>query len=155
MTDKTDQAGSPATNDDATSSVPALAAQEVNDQQARPPHRSKRRNRCLIPVACVTAFILVTNAAITLLLMQWRAPQMVSFDMQGTVNQFMSQVSSGHLSDEQVKATTARFNTALDAALNDYQQQHGALILVAPAVVGGVPDITDTIQSAVADTMSE
>lgn len=155
MTDETDLTGSPETNDDANPSVPALVAQEETDRQTRPPRRSKRRNRCLIPVACVTAFILVTNAAITLLLMQWRAPQTVSFDMQGTVNQFMSQVSSGHLSDEQVKVTTARFNTALNAALNDYQQHHRALILVAPAVVGGVPDITDTIQSAVADTMSE
>ncbi|MBE5254441.1 type-F conjugative transfer system protein TrbI [Mixta sp. Marseille-Q2057] len=109
----------------------------------------------MVPVACVTAFILVMNAGISMLLAQWQRPETVSFDMTGTVNNFMAQVAGRHLSDEEVKATTARFNTALNAALTDWQRHHGAVILVAPAVVGGARDITADVQAEVANRMAE
>ncbi|WP_277972911.1 type-F conjugative transfer system protein TrbI [Pantoea agglomerans] len=105
-------------------------------------------------MACVTGFILLMNTGISLLLCQWRQPETVSFDMAGTVNSFMAQVSGQHLSDEQVKATTARFNAALNGALTDWQHRHGALILVAPAVVGGAQDISGDIQADVAQRMA-
>lgn len=117
--------------------------------------RLRRRRCCLVPVACVTAFILVMNAGISMLLAQWQRPETVSFDMSGTVNHFMAQVAGRHLSDEEVKATTARFNTVLNAALTDWQRQHGAIILVAPAVVGGARDITAEVQTEVASRMAE
>lgn len=116
---------------------------------------SRRRRRCLVPVACVTAFILVMNAGISMLLAQWQRPDTVSFDMTGTVNNFMAQVAGRHLSDDEVKATTARFNTALNASLTDWQRHHGAIILVAPAVVGGTRDITADVQAEVANRMAE
>lgn len=137
--------------------VPALTEQTVVGDispTVRKKVRSKRRNRCLVPVACVTAFIILLNAGISLLLFEWRTPLTVSFDMTGTVNQFMAQVASQKLSDKDVTLTTARFNQALKAALTDYQQRHQAIILVAPAVVGGIPDITDDIQATVATDMT-
>ncbi|EBS5861164.1 type-F conjugative transfer system protein TrbI [Salmonella enterica subsp. enterica serovar Richmond] len=109
----------------------------------------------MVPVACVTAFILVMNAGISMLLAQWQQPETVSFDMTGTVNNFMAQVAGRHLSDDEVKATTARFNTALNASLTDWQRHHGAVILVAPAVVGGTRDITADVQAEVANRMAE
>ena len=118
------------------------------------PRRSRKRQKCLLSVACVTGFILLMNAGISLLLCQWRLPETVCFDMTGTVNSFMAQVSGQHLSDEQVKTTTARFNSALNGALTDWQHRHGALILVAPAVVGGAQDITGDIQADVARRMA-
>lgn len=117
--------------------------------------RLRRRRRCLVPVACVTAFILVMNAGISMLLAQWQRPETVSFDMTGTVNNFMAQVAGRHLSDEEVKVTTARFNTVLNAALTDWQGRHGAIILVAPAVVSGARDITAEVQAEVANRMAE
>lgn len=118
-------------------------------------HQRLSRRRCLVPVACVTAFILVMNAGISMLLAQWQQPETVSFDMTGTVNNFMAQVAGRHLSDDEVKATTARFNTALNASLTDWQRHHGAVILVAPAVVGGTRDITADVQAEVANRMAE
>lgn len=124
---------------------------------SKPPHQrlSRRRRRCLVPVACVTTFILVMNAGISMLLAQWQRPETVSFDMTGTVNNFMAQVAGRHLSDDEVKATTARFNTVLNAALTDWQRHHGAVILVEPAVVGGARDITADVQAEVANRMAE
>lgn len=116
---------------------------------------SRRRRRCLVPVTCVTAFILVMNAGISMLLAQWQRPETVSFDMNGTVKNFMTQVAGRHLSDEEVKATTARFNIVLNAALTDWQRHHGAVILVAPAVVGGARDITADVQAEVANRMAK
>lgn len=131
-------------------SVPENPAAQAVPRRAR----SRRRNRCLVPVACVTAFVLLMNAGISLLLMQWQAPVTVSFDMAGTVNNFMSQVAGQHLDDAQVKATTARFNRALNAALTGYIREHHAVILVGPAVVGGAEDITGAVQQQVAGEMA-
>lgn len=139
--------------------APSCTQQEdpLQDPVSEQPHKriNRRRRRCLVPVACVTAFILVMNAGISMLLAQWQQPETVIFDMAGTVNNFMAQVSGRHLSDEEVKATTARFNTVLNAALADWQRHHGAVILVAPAVVGGARDITADVQAEVANRMAE
>lgn len=139
-----------------SSRLPETAGSENTSLSPKMSHiRLRRRRRCLVPVACVTAFILVMNAGISMLLAQWQRPETVSFDMTGTVNNFMAQVASRHLSDDEVKATTARFNTVLNAALTDWQRHHGAVILVAPAVVSGVRDITADVQAEVANRMAE
>lgn len=139
-----------------SSRLPETADSESTSLSPKMSHvRLRRRRRCLVPVACVTAFILVMNAGISMLLAQWQRPETVSFDMTGTVNNFMAQVAGRHLSDDEVKATTARFNTALNAALTDWQRHHGAVILVAPAVVGGTRDITADVQAEVANRMAE
>lgn len=136
--------------------LPETAGSESTSLSPKMSHiRLRRRRRCLVPVACVTAFILVMNAGISMLLAQWQRPETVSFDMTGTVNSFMAQVAGRHLGDEEVKATTARFNTVLNAALTDWQRHHGAVILVAPAVVGGTRDITAEVQAEVANRMAE
>ena len=56
---------------------------------------------------------------------------------------------------QQVKALTARFNRALSDSLTAYQRDHRAVIIVAPAVVGGAEDITAEIQQSVAARMAE
>lgn len=115
--------------------------------------RSKRRNRCIVPVAIVAITMLMLNAAISLLLIQWQQPVTVAFDMKGTVDQFMTQTAQHQLTQEQSDALTLRFTTALDASLRDYQHRHDALILVSPSVVAGVKDITADIQRDVARQM--
>lgn len=136
--------------------LPETANSESKNLSPKTSHlRLRRRRRCLVPVACVTAFILVMNAGISMLLAQWQRPETVSFDMTGTVNNFMAQVAGRHLSDDEVKATTVRFNIVLNAALTDWQRHHGAIIMVAPAVVGGARDITADVQAEVANRMAE
>ncbi len=46
--------------------------------------------------------------------------------------------SQKQLSEAQSKALSARFNTALEASLQAWQQKHHAVILVSPAVVQGL-----------------
>ncbi|AVF38079.1 type-F conjugative transfer system protein TrbI [Rahnella sikkimica] len=130
-----------------------LTEQNVSQPIAPVKKRSKRRNRCIVPVAIVAGVMLMLNAAIALLLIQWQTPVTVAFDMKGTVDQFMTQTAQHQLTQGESDALTLRFTTALDASLKDYQHRHDALILVAPSVVSGVKDITADIQRDVARQM--
>ena len=66
---------------------------------------------------------------------------------------FFDSASQKQLSEAQSKALSARFNTALEASLQAWQQKHHAVILVSPAVVQGAPDITREIQQDIARRM--
>ncbi|HBB6102596.1 TPA: type-F conjugative transfer system protein TrbI [Escherichia coli] len=66
---------------------------------------------------------------------------------------FFDRASQKQLSEAQSKALSARFNTALEASLQAWQQKHHAVILVSPAVVQGAPDITREIQQDIARRM--
>jgi conjugal transfer pilin signal peptidase TrbI len=117
-------------------------------------NRSKRRNRCIRPVAIVAACMIVLNAGIALLLIQWMAPVTVTFDMRGTVDAFMDQTAKKSLSDEQSNRLADRFTEALENSLGEYQRKHRAVILVVPSVVAGAEDVTDKIQRNVAVRMA-
>lgn len=124
------------------------------DTKKQPPRsRSKRRNRCILPVAIVTGTLLTLNAAMCLLLMEWQKPVTVSFDMAETVSQFMAQAASQPLSEAQSKQLAQRFNQALTESLTGYSQQHHAVIVVSQSVVAGAADITDDIQLRIAQRM--
>lgn len=119
------------------------------------PAKCSLRRRYLKSVTGVVAGMMVLNAAVSLLLTEWRQPKTVSFDMAGTVNSFMSQAAAQALDEARIKALTARFNRALSDSLTAYQRDHRAVIIVAPAVVGGAEDITAEIQQSVAARMAE
>lgn len=99
--------------------------------------REQRRRRCLLNLLLVAATIVCINAAVTTLLISWRTPTVVSFDMKKTLDQFTEQASAQSLDEAQTKALTERFMTSLNAELQDWQRRHDALILVTPAVVSG------------------
>ena len=116
--------------------------------------REQRRRRCLRNLLLVAVTILCMNAAVTSLLISWRTPTVVSFDMKGTIDHFTDQAGEQSLDEGQTKALTDRFMRTLITELQDYQERHDALILVTPAVVSGASDITDEIQSGVAQRMA-
>ncbi|EHL9791016.1 type-F conjugative transfer system protein TrbI [Salmonella enterica] len=116
--------------------------------------RDRRKRRCLLSLLLVAATLLCVNAAVTSLLMSWRMPTVVAFDMKGTVDQFTDQAGAQSLNEAQTTALTERFMQTLSAELQEYQRRHDALILVTPAVVSGAADITGDIQSAVAQKMA-
>ena len=135
--------------------------QQVNDTHSKPTtarkaltQRERQRRRCLHSLLLVAATILCINAAVTSLLISWRTPAVVSFDMKGTVDQFTEQAGAQSLDEPQTTALTERFMTSLSAELHDWQRRHDALILVTPAVVSGAADITDEIQTGVAHRMA-
>lgn len=137
------------------------AAPQTDDAVSQPAparkpltQRDRRKRRCLLSLLLVAATLLCVNAAVTSLLMSWRMPTVVAFDMKGTVDQFTDQAGAQSLSEAQTTALTERFMRTLSAELQEYQRRHDALILVTPAVVSGAADITGDIQSAVAQKMA-
>lgn len=117
--------------------------------------RSKRRSRCIVPVAVVCTFLITLNAAVALLLIQLNQPHFVVFDMKGTVDAFIDQSVQRPLSSEQKENVSKRFNRALEDSLREYQFSHHALVLVAPAVISGADDITPAIQQSIAARMRD
>lgn len=135
--------------------------QQVNDTQSKPTtarkaltQRERRKRRCLRNLLLVAATLLCVNAAVTSLLISWRTPVVVSFDMKKTLDQFTEQAGAQSLDEPLTKALTERFMTSLNAELLDWQRRHDVLILVTPAVVSGAVDITDEIQVGVAQRMA-
>ncbi|EBR4591826.1 type-F conjugative transfer system protein TrbI, partial [Salmonella enterica] len=111
----------PQTDDAASQPVPA-----------RKPltQRDRRKRRCLLSLLLVAATLLCVNAAVTSLLISWRMPTVVAFDMKGTVDQFTDQAGAQSLNEAQTTALTERFMQTLSAELQEYQRRHDALILV-------------------------
>lgn len=114
---------------------------------------NRRRNIHYLLLAIVASILI--NTAITSLWVAWRIPAVVSFDMKGTVDRFTEQAGQQTLDKDEIPALTRRFMATLERALQDYQERDNVLILVAPAVVEGAPDITEEIQNDIAQRMSE
>ncbi len=140
----------PQVNDAVASCMP-----EGTPVKKRLSQRERRKRRCLRSLLLVALTIICVNAAITSLLISWRAPVVVSFDMKGTVDRFTGQLAERSLSEEQTTALTARFMTVLGDAVHAWQIKHDALVLVEPAVVGGARDITEEIQGTIAEKMAD
>lgn len=91
---------------------------------------------------CRCLAMVLLNAAVSYGIVRLNAPVTAAFNMKQTVDAFFDSASQKQLSEAQSKALSARFNTALEASLQAWQQKHHAVILVSPAVVQGAPDIT-------------
>ncbi|HFI2580774.1 TPA: type-F conjugative transfer system protein TrbI [Escherichia coli] len=109
---------------------------------------AERRSHWWWKVPGCLAMVLL-NAAVSYGIVRLNAPVTVAFNMKQTVDAFFDSASQKQLS----KALSARFNTALEASLQAWQQKHHAVILVSPAVVQGAPDITREIQQDIARRM--
>ena len=129
--------------DDVTSGKPTLT------------RRQKAKRQCLRNLGLVVLAVTALNAAVTSAMISWRAPAIVSFDMKATIDQFTEQATERELKEDELGLLTSRFTYSLNKALSDYQQRHSALVLVKPAVVSGVPDITTEIQGDISKRMAE
>jgi conjugal transfer pilin signal peptidase TrbI len=78
------------------------------------------------------------------------APEVVVFDMKGTVDLFIQQSAQLQLDEDKARAMTARFNSALTDSLGEWQASHNAIILVKPAVMSPQRDITNEIRADIA-----
>lgn len=116
--------------------------------------RERRRYRCLLSLLLVIVTIVCINAAITSLLINWRTPTVVSFDMGKTLEKFTEQVSAQSLNESQTEVLAGRLITSLNAVLHDWQRRNNALILVTPVVVSGAANITNEVQALVAYRMA-
>lgn len=98
---------------------------------------------------------LAATVAISLLTVRLATPEIVTFDMKGTVDMFMQQSAQQELDEANAKMLTRRFNAALTKSLSDWQHDHNVVILVSPAVVSTERDITPQIRNDIAYRMLE
>lgn len=112
------------------------------------------RKRWLFGCLCA-AGLLATMFAVSYLTARYVSPQVVTFDMKGTMDIFIQQSAQQKLDEDGAKQLVARFNAAMSNSLADWQQKHNAVILVQPAVVSVQPDITGDIREAIAARMKE
>ena len=99
--------------------------------------------------------IAVVMTGITWVYMKSTSPDVVVFDMKGTIDLFMQQSAQLQLDEGKAKVLTARFNTAMSDSLAAWQTSHNAIILVKPAVVSPLPDITPDIRRDIARRTQE
>lgn len=82
-----------------------------------------------------------------------KPPALATFDMKGTTNALIRQSAKLDLTDDQRRALLTRFDRSVTTATTEYASEHGAAILVSPAVVTGLPDATPEIQVRLAELM--
>ena len=93
----------------------------------------------LAGLLAMTGVAYVTAKAVT--------PEVVVFDMKGTVDLFMQQSAQLQLDEDKARVLTTRFNSALSESLGEWQASHNAIILVKPAVMSDQRDITNEIRA--------
>lgn len=108
-----------------------------------------------VRAAAAALLLVAVCAGVSALVAQQYQRRTVVFDMKGTIDLFMQQSAKKQLDESSARAITARFDQALKASLNAWQQDHDDQILVPPAVVMPVLDITPQIQTDIARRMQE
>ncbi|UIL55067.1 MULTISPECIES: TrbI F-type domain-containing protein [Pantoea] len=104
--------------------------------------------------ACIAASMLLSVSVCAAAWFLWlKPPALVTFDMKGTTNALIRQTAKLDLNDDQRKALLTRFDRSVTTATAEYASEHGAAILVSPAVVTGLPDATPEIQARLAELM--
>ncbi|WP_299006906.1 TrbI F-type domain-containing protein [uncultured Shewanella sp.] len=73
---------------------------------------------------------------------------LVQFDLKGTISTFESDIAKRQLTIEQQNVIIKRFTQQLDITLDSYSDEHNLVILVSPAVITGLDDVTASIQEA-------
>lgn len=117
-------------------------------------HSARRGRRLRWKIVGLVVALVAINAGVSALMVEWRTPDVVTFDMKGTIDRFMDQSSRKNLDEATSRALTERFTSNLNHSIEDWQASHHALILVTPAVVSGASDITVDIQKGVAQRMA-
>lgn len=107
----------------------------------------------LIVVAGLVS-VITLSAVTSLFINEIMKPKIVSLDIKQTTNDFVQQtaVLGARVNKEQLKAMTDKFNSSLKQSVDSYQRK-GYMIIVSPAVVAGVPDITENIQKEISEKM--
>ncbi|MEN4051968.1 type-F conjugative transfer system protein TrbI [Serratia marcescens] len=84
-----------------------------------------------------------------------KPPTLVSFDMKGTTDQFLVQSAKLNLTNEQRDVLLGRFNRKLTQVIERWSAEHHQLVIVRPAAVSGVDDVTPQIRHELAQAMKE
>lgn len=111
--------------------------------------------RTRIAIGTIIGLVIINLILVVyLLISKANQPKIVSFDMKGTVDLFLLQMKNNNLSEEQINIATIKFNNSLDESIQTYAYDNNVLILVKPAVVAGIDDVTEDIQYLISDKMA-
>lgn len=111
--------------------------------------------RAKITLIIVTTLFLINFLfTVYLCLFKLNNQEIVSFNMKNTVDTFLSQLKSSNLDEKQIQDVTQKFNAVLDESIKFYSQDRNVLILVKPAVVYGINDVTEDIQELISEKMA-
>jgi len=135
-------------------SEPELDAQAVRVGIVPARHAAFFNKKSVRAVASALLLVAVC-AGVSALVAQQFQRRTVVFDMKGTIDLFMQQSAKKQLDENSARAMTTRFDLALKESLSAWHQEHDDLILVPPAVVMPVLDITPQIQTDIAHRMQE
>lgn len=107
----------------------------------------------LIIVAGIISVVTI-SAVTSLTINQMMKPKIVSVDIKKTTNDFVQQTAilGSKVSKQQLKVLTDKFNSSLNKSINEYETK-GYIVIVSPAVVAGVPDITAKVQRDISNQM--
>jgi conjugal transfer pilin signal peptidase TrbI len=106
----------------------------------------------------MAVYVLVSQLVLTgiaCVVMKNTTPEVVVFDMKGTVDLFMQQSARLQMDEDKARLLTTRFNAALTDSLAAWQADHNGIILVKPAVMSAQTDITAEIQQDIARRVKE
>lgn len=112
-------------------------------------------NKKIITIIAVATFTINVFIIIYLSFFLHTQRKIVTFDIKGTINLFLSQTKESQLNEEQIKNLTIKFNDVLDSTVKSYSQNNNVLILVKPSVVDGAEDITNEIQHLISEKMAK
>lgn len=112
-------------------------------------------NKKIITIIALATFTINVFIIIYLSFFLHTQRKIVTFDIKGTINLFLSQTKESQLNEEQIKNLTIKFNDVLDSTVKSYSQNNNVLILVKPSVVDGAEDITNEIQHLISEKMAK
>lgn len=110
-------------------------------------------SRPLVRIGSLVILQVVLTIAVSWATVKVVSPDVVAFDMKGTMDLFIQQTLEQKMPEEQTKVLMTRFNSAMRDSLQEWQDSHHSVILVAPAVVSQQTDITQEIRTGIATRM--
>jgi len=96
---------------------------------------------------------LVVMTTVSMVTVRLATPQVVTFDMKGTLDLFLQQTAQQNPDKSRMKVMVTDFNAAMADSLSAWQSEHHVIILVQPAVVSAQHDITPDIRNDIARRM--
>lgn len=97
--------------------------------------------------------LLTVGCIIAVVILYLSIPKLAVFDMKGTTDTFLNQVSKLNLSDSEQQGLIKKYEKSLNAIIKDEYLDKNTVIFVSGAVVSKIDDETKNIKSGLAKKM--
>lgn len=97
--------------------------------------------------------LLTVGCIIAVVILYLSIPKLAVFDMKGTTDTFLNQVSKLNLSDSEQQGLIKKYEKSLNAVIKDEYLDKNTVIFVSGAVVSKIDDETKNIKSGLAKKM--